>query len=209
MDNVRKLILDKLVERGQNMSNVSIKIGKNHAYLQQFLNRGVPAELPEKVRHSLATELGLDERYLRLSDGSLKKTSAGSDRDKIKTVPLVGYVAAGSETHFFNDSGELDRLPAPDRSTDETVVVEVRGESLGPLFDKCLVFYDKVERPINSDHINKLCVVGLTDGRILVKKVQRSKSKSGLYHLISNGFDAPILDVEIEWAARVKSLVPR
>jgi SOS-response transcriptional repressor LexA len=132
--------------------------------------------------------------------------------DKPIKVPLVGYVAAGSQTYFFSDmrdEAEPDMASAPAGSSEETVAVEIRGESLGPAFDRWLVFYDDVRRPVTSDLIGELCVVGLDDGRIMVKKIQRSKSRNGLFHLISNGNEAPILDVEIDWAAPVIALTPR
>lgn len=125
-----------------------------------------------------------------------------------RVVPLVGYVGAGAEAFFFSDQGDLGDVKAPDRASEETVAVEVRGESLGALFDRWLVFYDDVHRPVTADQINKLCVVGLADGRIMVKKVQKSRGRQGLYHLLSNT-EAPILDVEIEWAAKVISMEPR
>lgn len=125
-----------------------------------------------------------------------------------KLAPLVGYVSAGAAAHFFSDQGDLDEVPAPDGSTESTVAVEIRGESLGALFDRWLVFYDDVKRPVTTDQINRLCVVGLADGRILIKKIQKSRGRQGFYHLLSNT-EAPILDVEIEWAARVKNMVPR
>lgn len=124
-----------------------------------------------------------------------------------RTVALVGYVGAGAETHFFGDQGELGRVPAVDGSSESTVAVEIRGDSLGSFFDRWLVYYDDVRRPITADLLGKLCVVGLDDGRILIKKIQRSKAK-GLFHLLSQT-EAPILDVELEWAARVKTMVPR
>lgn len=126
----------------------------------------------------------------------------------IETVPLVGYVGAGAAAHFYADSqGELDRVPAPDDATKDTVAVEIRGESLGELFDQWLVYYDQVRSPVTQDLIGRLCVVGLPDDRILIKKIKRAKAP-GFYHLLSNT-EAPILDVEIIWAARVKSMVPR
>lgn len=125
-----------------------------------------------------------------------------------KTVPLVGYVGAGAEAYFFGDQGEHDDVPAPEGATEETVAVEIRGESLGALFYRWLAFYNDVHRPVTADQLGKLCVVGLKDGRILVKKIQRSRGRQGLFHLLSNT-EAPILDVEIEWAARVISMVPR
>jgi phage repressor protein C with HTH and peptisase S24 domain len=65
MDAVRKLILEKIDERGTNMAEVSRKIGRNHSYLQQFIFRTIHADVPEKIRHALAAELGVDENDLR------------------------------------------------------------------------------------------------------------------------------------------------
>lgn len=59
MDAVRKLILEKVDELGTNLSELSKGIGRNHAYLQQFINRGVPESLPEKVRPALAAKLNV------------------------------------------------------------------------------------------------------------------------------------------------------
>jgi|SRR5262245_4168942 phage repressor protein C with HTH and peptisase S24 domain len=123
-------------------------------------------------------------------------------------VPVAGYVGAGAETHFYAVSqGGLDEIDAPEGSTPDTVAVEIRGDSLGTFFDRWLVFYDDVRREVTPDLLGKLCVVGLDDGRVLIKKLQRSRSQ-GLFNLVSQN-DAPILDVAIEWAAKVKSLMPR
>lgn len=126
--------------------------------------------------------------------------------ERPRQVPLVGHVSAGSEAYFW-PAGELGEVDAPDGATESTVAVEIRGESLGSIFDRWLVFYDDVRRPVTNDLIGRLCVVGLADGRVLIKKIQRSRAK-GLYHLISNT-EGPILDASIEWAAKVKNMVPR
>jgi transcriptional regulator with XRE-family HTH domain len=123
------------------------------------------------------------------------------------TVPIVGYVGAGAAAHFYAIAqGNLDEVAAPEGSTNKTVAVEIRGESLGSLFDRWLVFYDDVRSPITPDLIGKLCVVGLPDDRVLIKKVRRGSN--GLYRLLSERED-PIENVAIAWAARVKSMVPR
>lgn len=64
MDRTRKLITVKAQERGLTLAELSRKAGKNHAYFQQFISRGVPSELPEKVRKVAAMILGVDERQL-------------------------------------------------------------------------------------------------------------------------------------------------
>jgi transcriptional regulator with XRE-family HTH domain len=120
-------------------------------------------------------------------------------------TPVIGYVGAGQEAHF--EPVDLDEVPAPDNATEHTVAVVIRGDSMGSFFDGWLVFYDNVQRPVTSDLIGKICVVGLADGRTMIKKLQRSKIK-GLFHLLSQNQE-PIMDVPVEWAALVKNMVPR
>lgn len=73
MDAVRKLIRDKLEELGLTMSEASQRIGRNHAYLQQFLKRGVPAELGEREREQLAELLSVPQSALRGTSEPLPK----------------------------------------------------------------------------------------------------------------------------------------
>jgi hypothetical protein len=123
-------------------------------------------------------------------------------------VRVVGYVGAGSEAHIYAVAqGDLDEVDPPRGSTEDTVAVEIRGESLGAFFNRWLVFYDDVRRPVTPDLIGELCVVGLEDGRVLIKQVQRSRTE-GLFNLISS-VDKPILDVAVEWAAKVNSIARR
>ena len=82
--------------------------------------------------------------------------------------------------------------------------MEIRGNSLGSFFNRWLVFYDDVRRPATADLIGELCVVGLQDGRILIKLLQRGKTE-GLHNLLSQT-EPPIRDVAIEWAAKVLSM---
>jgi transcriptional regulator with XRE-family HTH domain len=128
--------------------------------------------------------------------------------DEPLTVPLVGYVGAGSTIFGTGDgAGELERVPAPEGSTEDTVAVEIRGESLGSFFDQWLVFYDEVRTPPTSDMIGRLCVCGLADGRILVKKLMRGTLPG--HHTLLSQFEPPIYDAIIEWCARVRRMEPR
>jgi transcriptional regulator with XRE-family HTH domain len=162
-------------------------------------------------------------QYIKLERGERKLTertigSAArgfgvSEADVIadqRLVPLVGFVGAGAEAHFYaHAQGPFDdEVPAVEGSNDKTVAVEVRGDSLGSLFDRAFVYYDDRRNGVTDDLIGRLCVVGLHDGRILIKKIARSRSSPDLYHLSGQHGD-PILDTPIEWAAHVKSIVPR
>lgn len=80
---------------------------------------------------------------------------------------------------------------------------------LGKLLNKWYVFYDDVRRPVTPDLIGELCVVGLANGQILVKGIEKNH-QPGHYDLVSNDEREPkIVGVKIEWAAKVKEMRPR
>lgn len=170
----------------------------------------------------LAEATGLSESYL----SRMEKGSRNVSLDKLgviaealgvpasrlvvskSTVPLVGYVGAGATAHYYADGNGLDEeVDAPEGATENTVAVVVRGDSLGALFDHWLVFYDDVRDPPTTSMLGKLCVVGLADGRILVKQLKKGQLP-GHFHLISNT-EPPIYDAIVEWAAIVKQMTPR
>ncbi len=160
-------------------------------------NRGIPKDKIEPYA-----------RAFKVDPGWLLTGRGLPSPKQILSVPLVGYVGAGAEAHFYASTDEgLGEVDAPPNATDQTRAAEIRGESLGPLFERWLVFYDDVRTPVTPDLIGELCVVGLPDDRVLVKKLQRSRTR-GLFHLLSNT-EAPIFDQEVAWAAKVKTMRPR
>jgi hypothetical protein len=130
------------------------------------------------------------------------------EEEEASKVPVVGYVGAGAEAHLYVVGQDgLDLVERPYGASDTTVAVEIRGESLGPMFNRWLVFYDNVHRPPSVELAGDLCIVGLADGRILLKQLQRGRSQ-GLYNLLSPDEQPPIVDAKLEWAAPVSTLVP-
>lgn len=158
----------------------------------------------------------LENGARRLSDKWIERAAEayGVDpgdivRGERMLVPLAGYVSAGSAMTLFGEAqGQLGEVVGPDGASDKTVAVEIRGESLGPFFDGWLVFFDDIRSPVTDDIVGKLCVVEIADGRVLVKRLIRSQSAPTLFHLYGQ-FGDPILDVEVRWAAQVKSVMPR
>lgn len=133
---------------------------------------------------------------------------AGTSDPVARTVRVVGYVGAGDAAHYYDAAqGPFDEVQAPEYATKETVAAEVRGPSIGKHFDGWLVFYDERRSPVTPDMIGKLCVVGLLDGRILVKVIKAARTP-GYYHLLSET-EGPMNDEEIEWAAEVTGMRPR
>ena len=63
MDDVRNRLQDLMDERGDDCLSISRMLGRNAAYFQQFLKRGVPRKLKEDDRRVLATYFGIDETF--------------------------------------------------------------------------------------------------------------------------------------------------
>lgn len=124
-----------------------------------------------------------------------------------KTIRVIGYVSSGATVHYYGERDEPAPIPAPDSATESTVALEVHGDGLGPFFDGWHVFYDDIRRPATFDLFNRLCVVGLPEGRVVVAKIQRSRTRR-LFHLIPQ-LGAPIMDAAVEWAVKVRDLRAR
>lgn len=133
--------------------------------------------------------------------------SLGLDAGRKLLVPLVGYVGASSVACFFDEGqGPFDLVEAPESATDMTVAVEVRGDSLGSVFNGWRVFYDNVRAPLTDDMIGRLCVVCCDKGRVMVKEVRRGQLPDH-YNLHSNT-EPPLYDVRLIWGARVTAMMP-
>lgn len=90
----------------------------------------------------------------------------------------------------------------PERVSPETVAVIVQGDSMaGLLGDGSVLYYETRREPPTDDLIGRLCIVGLADGRVLVKILQWG-SAPGRYNLASTAMNT-ITDQIVEWAARV------
>jgi len=68
LDPVRLRLLKRIQQRDTDLKNASRAIGKNAAYIQQFIYRGTPKVLPADVREALARYLGVEAEELRHSE---------------------------------------------------------------------------------------------------------------------------------------------
>jgi Peptidase S24-like len=60
-----RAVLDQLIrDRGEDYASLSRLLGRNAAYVQQFIHRGVPRKLAEDDRRVLARYFGIDEAEL-------------------------------------------------------------------------------------------------------------------------------------------------
>jgi len=64
LDPIRSRIIKLASNRGLSLKDLSLMIGRNHAYLQQFVRRGSPRNLPEATRIELSKILNVPESDL-------------------------------------------------------------------------------------------------------------------------------------------------
>jgi hypothetical protein len=65
LDPTRLRVMKLIQQRRTDLKKASLAIGRNAAYLQQYLYRGIPKTLPEDAREALAAFLGVPEESLR------------------------------------------------------------------------------------------------------------------------------------------------
>jgi transcriptional regulator with XRE-family HTH domain len=131
MDHVRQLIEAKVKELDLDLSSLSQSMGRNHAYLQQFLRRGVPAELKERDRAALAPLIGVNPDDLRLEWVTVSRPPIGSGQSSILKLhgSLVPQRVSPIELAFYEDLAW--RLKLAIEALDKTIneVAEAIGTS--------------------------------------------------------------------------------
>ena len=177
MDDVRAT-LDRLIQENKDdYSGLSRMLGRNAAYIQQFIKRGSPLKLDPDDRRRLASFYGVDEQVLG--------GPPNLDTDGMIEVPVLdvnvsaghGAIATNEDrtTRFSFDERWLRRLtPAKGASLS---VIRVIGDSMEPtLSDGDDVLVDA------SDHGSRLrdgIYVIRIDDTLLVKRIAlRPDSKS-------------------------------
>lgn len=146
MDAPRKLLVDTLARRSDlDLKNLSLAIGRNHAYLQQYLMRGSPRELPESARHGLAPLLGVSPDDLRSSapptgggrlEGDVR--SAGALR-AVERADLPVYASAeggGGAIIITSEPIDYVRRPEPLLSVRDGYGCYVLGDSMSPAYEQ-------------------------------------------------------------------------
>jgi transcriptional regulator with XRE-family HTH domain len=181
-------------------AELAARVGRSESAVRNQENgtNGIPAALAAQYGRALS----VTPEWLLFGEGDV------TDRPATDSVPVVGYVSAGASlVQYAEGQGPFDYVPAPRESTPSTVAAAVRGVSLGPAFDEALVFYDDKRSPVTPDLHGKLCVVGLVDGRVLVKVLR--PGEDGRFHLTSNTAEEPLWNQDVDWAAKVTDIRPR
>lgn len=130
-DPIRNLINKKAMEKGESWASLSKKLDRNPAYIQQYMQRGIPKLLPEIVRYPLAKLLGIPVSRLQgffpmeqdLEQTELqqqRKEGDGFDATITRQIPVYSQ-STGGPYGEIKLAGKADDIPAP------PILANVRG----------------------------------------------------------------------------------
>ncbi|AUW59246.1 peptidase S24 [Sphingobium sp. SCG-1] len=131
--------LDRLIaERRERYEALSRLIGRNPAYIQQYIKRGTPRKLDEADRRTLARYFGVDEQVLGGPEG-VAPIPAKRRQPPVVVVPRLSLGASAGAGSLDDDeraSGAMAFDPAWLREMgvkpDALSIIRVDGESMAP-----------------------------------------------------------------------------
>ncbi len=204
-DPVRNRIRQLISEKNLDLKSLSLALGKNHAYLQQYLERGIPKELNERSRMLLAEQLAVDEAELGAPRASRSGRSAATTQNQIPEIDVHAGAGGGGftalESHSANGmtfSREVvrDHWRLPDwllfslnAKPGSLAAFPVQGDSMSPtLLDGDVVFVDtRVRQPSPPG----LFVLADEFGGVIVKRLEVSSNPGDENILVRVGSDNP------------------
>ncbi len=157
------------------LKDLSLALGRNHAYLQQFIQRNTPRVLPEDAREKLAKLLGGSPDDYR--DSHALSTAPRDVGEPIQSVPIYDIRASAGPGALAEDGEpigyqpyrqqELDRITRAD--IQHLAVIRVAGDSMEPTLSNAdLVLVDRSVQRIGRDGLYIIAV----EEDLLVKRCQ-------------------------------------
>ena len=132
MDDVRTHLQKLMEDRGDDCLSISRLLGRNAAYFQQYLRRGVPKRLKEDDRRTLANYFGVDELAL----GGLPPPPAPISTVLVPRLELGASAGAGAHAGLELRSGQIgferNWLRKLASSPEALSIIQVAGDSMSP-----------------------------------------------------------------------------
>lgn len=189
--------LDRLIrERGETYGSVSRLIGRNPAYIQQFVKRGSPRKLDESDRRLLARYFGVEEALLGAPAGpswqqalaSGRQPLLGSDLVAVPRLALGASAGAGSLDEDEVAAGALAFdtrwLRAIGGRPDMLSIIRVDGESMAAtLNDGDDIMVDRGD---GADRLRDGIYVLRMDDVLMVKRIARTPRRDRLSIISDN-----------------------
>lgn len=190
----RRLVEAIRAETKENQAELAARFGVSQPTVSRWL-KGTP---PELEHAEIINKVARDLRLVNRRRGGI-----------MTSVPIVGYVGAGGTIDFRDGQGPFGEADMPPKDASPSLVaVIVQGDSMsGTLEDGWTVYYDNRRDPPDESMYSKLCIVGLTDGRVLIKRLYPGRKKG---HFDLHSVNAPaLLDQPVDWAARITWIAPK
>lgn len=134
MDDARRALDELIQKRGCTYSEVSRLLGRNAAYIQQYIRRGSPRQLDEQARAVLARFFGVNEKVL---GASARCTDSVGDLALVSILDVQASAGLGAlaeletkSAQFGFDQNWLRRLTASNASN--LSIIGVYGDSMNP-----------------------------------------------------------------------------
>jgi len=132
-DEEARAALQRLIEaRGEDYAGLSRLLGRNPAYVQQYIKRGTPRRLAEADRRRLARYFGVDEAELGAARETARDALVPVRRLEIGASAGAGSLAGDerARAHIAFDAAWLRRIASG--SADRLAVIRVEGDSMAP-----------------------------------------------------------------------------
>ena len=135
MMNDPRLVLERLcAERGEDFAGLSRMLGRNSAYIQQYVRRGVPKRLGEEERRKLARYFAVPETLLGgpADDPTVPRGLVSVIRHAVAVSAGPGAIVQEElgKPYFAFDERWLKTLTPS--SPDNLSIVRVEGDSMSP-----------------------------------------------------------------------------
>jgi hypothetical protein len=165
-----RIVLERLCsERGEDFAGLSRMLGRNAAYIQQYVRRGVPRRLKEDERRKLARYFGVPETMLGGPAGSGREGLIAVSRTPVRASAGPGAIVSdeAAQPYFAFDERWLRSLTGS--SSDKLSIIQVEGDSMAPTLsagDDILVdLGDREERLRDGIYVLRI------DGALVVKRI--------------------------------------
>ena len=167
-----RTVLERLcAERGEDFAGLSRMLGRNPAYIQQFVRRGVPKRLKEEERGKLARYFSIPETLL---GGPPEREPRGNGLLSVKRHPVAVSAGPGAivteelgKPYFAFDERWLKAMTGS--GPEKLSIVRVEGDSMAPTLsagDDILVdLGDAVERLRDGIYVLRI------DEAVVVKRI--------------------------------------
>ena len=203
----RARLLELARERGASLSSLSDLLGRNSAYLQQFIKRGTPRKLEEQDRRTLSRFFGVDEAELSGAREIPAVDALNVGKSRWIDVPRLDIEASagpgavpGEETAFDTFRFSRRWLAEQGLESAQLSLIMVEGDSMEPLLhDGDQILVDRTPAPFRDG----IHVVRMGD-TLMVKRVARAGA--GRLSLLSQNLAYPPVEVsarECEIVGRV------